>query len=353
MDLTKILQDGLKYSKPQQQVLAIICVALLIFGGLLAFQILSLNFQVQEDTRQIAKLFAQVNNQQAKLEEQQTQLADQTSQINELESTVSEKQSLITSQQQRLAEQESQIAQQQQQINTLNSQVGGLQLELGKTTSNLQDTQSKLTLAANYQTRVEQGEYLSKAYQLLSDIDSTKQLIANDQITEIHQNPTDQQIWNNAKDIYDWIGQNFSYCGDKSIKIGGSSVQFQFWSPDELLADATKIKEANYPCGDCDDKAQLFAGMMYAAGVPSDKAFVVCGNVPGGYHCWNYVIVNNATYRVDPVCSSPPQVINYFWIFTSVQKQYLPDTPATLDCFSSYTADVYYNPNGYFTISKS
>lgn len=273
-----------------------------------------------------------------------------------LEKTVEEQQQKIFEQENKLAEQQKTIATQQKQmqelqsqISVLSNQVNALNLELGKTSETLQETQTKLNVAENYQERVNQGINRQKAYLLLSDIDSTRQLMPY--ITQTTSNPSDQEIWQRAKDIYNWMGKNFKYTGDRAICIGNDCVQFQYWSPDELLSLAKEPSKLNQPTGDCDDFAQLFAGMMLASNVPNEKVLVVCGNVPSGGHCWNSIKINDKQYYVDPVCSNATNIINFFGLQWNAQTKTFPTNPEMVLCFSSYMPTAYYNQQGYWQVN--
>jgi cell division protein FtsB len=243
------------------------------------------------------------------------------------------------------------VKKQQSQINELNSKVTSLEtqvktlsIQLGKTTSELQETQRLLNIAKKYEERVNEGIDLSQAYKLLGDYDKTVDIVRN--ITSIGTPANDQELWNRVRDIYNWLGNNYHYCSDKGFCVGDWCTQIQFFSPDELLYYGSQ----DVLCGDCDDQAQLFVGMLYASGVPHDKARVECGVVPGGAHCWGGVYVNGSWYRVDPVCSNPAQYWEFFGYKFLISGKEFPVSYQNIDCFSSYTLSEWYTPEGYHTV---
>lgn len=259
-------------------------------------------------------------------------LVNKTKQISNLQEAVQQK--------------EQQIESQRIQIESLTLQVQSLQSQLGQTKEELEETQRLLRIAKKYEERVERGIYLSKAYKLLADYDKTIEIIKN--ITTIGTPRSDEEIWQRAKDIYNWLGENYQYCSDKGFCISEDyCTQIQFFSPDELLYYGSQ----DVLCGDCDDQAHLFAGMMYASGVSYNKVRVECGWVDSGYHCWNGVYVNGSWYRIDPVCSNPAKYIEFFGIKILLSGREFPTIHGNVDCFSSYELTAWYTPEGYHTIS--
>jgi len=228
------------------------------------------------------------------------------------------------------------------QVINLNNQVLSLNSQLGQTEQELDETTRLLSVAQLYETRSKQGIYLSEAYHLLGDYDKTVNIVA--EITGVSTPTSDDELWLRGKEIYDWIGANYQYCSDKGFCISETQcTQIQFFSPDELLYYGSQ----DVLCGDCDDKAQLFAGMMYASGVPHDKVRVECGMVPGGGHCWNGIKINNIWYRIDPTCSDVSvYVLEQFGIGSLLSESYPDNDIRIVDCFSEYETTTRYTPDG-------
>lgn len=229
-------------------------------------------------------------------------------------------------------------------INSLNIQLSHNKEILSATEKELGVTTQKYEYAQPFQERVEQGMYRSKSYKLLGDYDNpTKRTVS--QITSTYPTTDNTEIWKRAKRVYEWIGENYKYCGDKGMEVDNHLYIFQYWSPDEMLA------ERNHMCGDCDDHAFLFAGMLYAAGVPHNRVYVVCGDTPAGGHCWNWLVINNYAYTIDPVCANTKELINFLGLKWSVQGATFPESEFTnVGCFSSYTVRSKMNPEGYWTV---
>ena len=223
----------------------------------------------------------------------------------------------------------SRIENQDAQILNLNTQVQSLNSQLGQTRGQLEETSRLLDIAADYEDRVEQGIHLSKAYILLADYDRTIDIVQDIAKTGIPQNDAD--VRDRAKDIYYWLGNNYQYCSDKGFCVGESyCTQIQFFSPDEVVYYGSQ----DVLCGDCDDQAQLFVGMLYASGVSHNKARVECGSVPSGRHCWGAVDVGGSWYRIDPVCSSPSVYVSFFdW---HISMTAFPSSYRDVDCFDFY-----------------
>jgi len=279
-----------------------------------------------------------LNNRISKLESDVQQLAVE---ILEKTNTINNQSNTISSQQQTIKANEQKIEIQRVQIDNLNTLVKSLESQLGETKANLQETSRLLDIAQDYESRVEQGVYLSEAYLLLGDYDKTVDLVKG--ITNVGAPANDQEIWGRTKAIFEWLGNNYQYCSDKGFCVGNSCTQIQFFSPDELLYYGSQ----DVLCGDCDDQAQLFAGMMYASGVPHDKVAVACGNVPEGGHCWNIVYVNSTWYRIDPVCSDPAKYLNFFGRQIQVSGKVFPSNYRSISCFTSYNLTSWYNPEGF------
>ncbi|MCK5022886.1 MAG: hypothetical protein KAS04_01800 [Candidatus Aenigmarchaeota archaeon] len=215
--------------------------------------------------------------------------------------------------------------------------------ELLQTEEELEETERLLEIAKLYEKRVKQGIDRSLAYELLNDYDETRNLIVG--ITSVQEPRNDAEMWERVKDIYDWLGEYYMYCFDKGICLGNYCVQMQYFSPDELLFGS----QYNL-CGDCDDYAQLFVGMMYASGVPHDKARVECGLVPGGGHCWAGVKISSGWYRIDPVCSDPAKYANYFDQEILVSGEEFPSEYQDVDCMQSYQMLSWYDVDGYHEV---
>ena len=260
--------------------------------------------------------------------------------------TIQQQTQTISDLAQDIKEKEQQIESQRIKIESLTSQVQSLSSELTQTKGELEETTRLLDIAKNYEERVQQGVNLNKAYILLGDYDKTVDIVAD--ITDISKPNTNQELWLRGKKIYDWLGTYYDYCSDKGFCIGENyCTQIQFFSPDELLYYGSQ----DVLCGDCDDKAQLFAGMLYASGVSHDKVRVECGDVPGGRHCWNAIYVNNQWYRIDSVCSNPASfVLEKFGLGFLSSATYPSNDYRDVDCFSSYETTSWYNPEGYHTM---
>jgi len=237
------------------------------------------------------------------------------------------------------------------------SQVEGKDTRIAQLTAQLQTAQRqaqeatrKYEIAKPYQERVEQSQDITKFYKLLDDYtDYAKPIVLN---YIGFSNPSlpknDYEVWIRGQWVYEWLNKNYAYCGDKGIKVGSSFSEFQFFSPDELL------KSSNERCGDCDDYATLFAGMMYASGVPEDKVYVVCGDVEGQGHCWNWIILSGVRYWVDPVCSEPDsfgEFFNFFGLDFGFKEASYPDQMGNVLCLGTYNAKIAMNPQGYEMIT--
>jgi hypothetical protein len=228
------------------------------------------------------------------------------------------------------------------QVTNLNTQIFSLNSKLSQTQGELDETTRLLTVAQLYEIRSKQGIFLSEAYHLLGDYDKTVDIVA--EITGVSTPTSDNELWLRGKEIYDWIGSNYQYCSDKGFCISETQcTQIQFFSPDELLYYGSQ----DVLCGDCDDKAQLFAGMMYASGVPHDKVRVECGMVSGGGHCWNGIRINNIWYRIDPTCSDVSvYVLEQFGLGSLLSESYPDNDIRIVDCFSEYETTMWYTADG-------
>jgi cell division protein FtsL len=261
--------------------------------------------------------------------------------------------------QNQLADVSSNLAKANEQIKTLNASLEQKNNDLQQSYADLQDTQADLSgtqaeltetnrlldVARYYENRVNKGINPSLAYQLLGDYDKTVQIVSN--FTDVYPPRNDIEIWDRAKAIYTWIGQNYKYCSDRGFCISEVYCpQIQFFSPDELVYFGAH--EAM--CGDCDDHAQLFVGMMYASGVPHDKARVECGNVAAGAHCWAGVNINNGWYRVDTICANPVEYINFLGLKIAISPKTFPTTAGDVGCFPTYSLTSWYDLDGYHQV---
>ncbi len=309
--------------------LIVILVIALIISSYLAIH----NYRI---VSQIVANYNEVLSQKDRLQEQ----------INTLNSEIENKKTLIDSQSSEISSLNVELEQKKREIETLLKRVNALEEELGITKTKLQETTLKYETAKPYQERIDRGQYLSESYTLLQDTeDYTKPLVLSYLgLTAPTAPANDDELWERGRLIYNWISNNYEYCGDKGLRVGSTFAQFQFWSPDEIL------QSDNARCGDCDDFAILFAGLMYASGVPEDKVWVVCGSVPGGGHCWNWITLKENTYLVDPVCSQKTTILNLFGLNFGVKSAYFTSTKQNVGCFSSYTSNIRMNPQEFIQI---
>lgn len=293
----------------------------------IAYLVLSL----RQSNVQISSLHETVSNQEQTMHTQNDTINQQKSDIQQKEQTIENQQSTIQ--------------QQQIKINDLETEVFNFKSQLLSTQTQLSNVTYYYNIAKNFEDRTDQGIDLSKAYQLLVQYDKvvpqvTK--ISGSYPTATFATANDTEIWNRAKNIYDWMGDNFKYCSDKALCVSGNCWDFQFYSPNELVSGENIVL-----CGDCDDHAQLFAGMMYASGVSHNKVRVECGSVPQGGHCWNSVYVNNQWYRVDTVCANPTEYKLFFRISILIPSISFPSSFSNVGCFSYYNSSIWYKPEGY------
>lgn len=318
----------------------ILLIILAISTGIIL--IISSQFYV---TYQNLKLAEQTITEQGQaIESQQQTIQSHEGTIQSQTQTIQNQQNTIKSLQTQVSNLQDEVSTLQNQVTILEGQVNTLQNQLGETTAELEETTRLLNVAQEYEERVEQGVYLSKAYKLLGDYDKTVGIVAS--FTNTFTPTTDRELWERAEDIYNWLGNNYDYCSDKGFCVGDSCTQIQFFSPDELLYYGSQ----HVLCGDCDDQAQLFAGMMYATGVPYDKVRVECGSVPAGGHCWSGIYVGGNWYKIDPVCSNPAEYWDFFGYKFLISGKEFPTNYQDVDCFSSYTLTSWYTPEGYHTV---
>ncbi|MDD5087099.1 MAG: transglutaminase-like domain-containing protein [Candidatus Nanoarchaeia archaeon] len=233
-----------------------------------------------------------------------------------------------------------------EEIRLLKTRVNDLEGELGITKTRLQETTYLYEEAKPYQERVERGLNLQDYYLLLGDNqDYAKPIILQYLGLSRPTEPlNDEELWERGKKVYNWLSDNYEYCGDKGLRVGTTFYEFQFYSPDELLMSD------NHRCGDCDDFATLFAGLMYASGVPEDKVWVVCGSVPEGGHCWNWLSLSSNTYRIDGVCSENQEIFNFLGLSWGIKSAYYTSTKENVDCFSEYIPKLKMNPDEYYSL---
>lgn len=260
-------------------------------------------------------------------------------QINSLDSQIDDLDSQIRAKDSTIKEQQQEIRRLELEIETLEEEKAELESKLGITTELYEE-------AKPYQERVERGQQLHLYYNLLDDREEYAKPIILDYLGLSYpvEPSSDDTLWERGRKVYNWLSDNYQYCGDKGLRVGTTFYEFQFYSPDELLMSD------NVRCGDCDDFATLFAGLMYASGVPEDKVWVVCGSVPEGGHCWNWLSLEDKTYRIDPVCSQEDEMFNFFGISWGVKGAYYTSSKGNVDCFSSYDTQMRMNPNGYYSM---
>jgi len=330
-------QSSIKKEKNRRvkstHILILILLILLAVSGFEAYQNYNLSNELKDlkyysstQANKISSLDGKINS----LENQKEELSNT---IQNKEDIIHTQQNTINYQSSVIDEQRAEIAAQQQSIDYLSSKLGQTTQELGTVTN-------WYNIAKQYEERVNQGVSLSLAYNLLSDIDLTEKWIKSRGITSYWVTNDDAEIWSRAEDIYIWLGNNYDYCSDRAFCVGSSCTQLQFFSPDELIGGSTDAL-----CGDCDDQAHLFVGMMYASGIPNDRVRVECGQVSSGGHCWAGVNVNNQWYRVDPVCASPSVYVPIFGSRISLFGTSFSGEYENVDCFSYYDLEEWYTPN--------
>lgn len=283
----------------------------------------SLNSQLETDKNDLQKQIDSIKSQMADLNFQ-IQIKDSTIESQRIE-----------------------IEQKIRQIEQLQARVNALEEELGITKTQLQETTQKYEEAKPYQERIDRGQRLDLYYEILGDYtDVARPLVLNYLGLSNPTTPADDTVlWERGRRVYNWLSDNFEYCGDKGLRVGTTFYEFQFWSPDELLMSD------NARCGDCDDFATLFAGLMYASGVPESKVWVVCGTADGAGHCWNWLVLSDKTYRIDPVCSQKQTIINLLGLDLGLKAAYYTSTQGKVQCFSQYVELVRMNPKGFYELT--
>lgn len=281
--------------------------------------------------------------QNARVSQLESEKSNLQTRINDLNSRVNDLTSEIQSKTSQISDLKNEIEQKKQEILKLQQRVNDLESELGITKTKLQDTTQKYEEAKPYQERVNRGQDLLKYYPLLSDRDDyAKPIILRYLGLSVPVPPAnDDALWERGRKVYNWISDNYKYCGDKGLRVGSTFYEFQFFSPDELLMSD------NARCGDCDDFATLYAGLMYASGVPEDKVWVVCGTVPEGSHCWDWLVLSKTTYRIDSVCSQKQTIINILGLDLGIKGAYYTSNKGNVQCFSKYKEQMKMNPSGF------
>ncbi|MBR9677485.1 hypothetical protein GOV04_05060 [Candidatus Woesearchaeota archaeon] len=283
--------------------------------------ILSVTFcyYVFQSSSKIHSLSIRINNLETETNSLNSEISDLNSQLSIKDFTIQN--------------QRAEIEQQKQEIQKLETELG--------------ITKSELAEAKPYQERVISGQNIMESYKLLSDYtDYTRPIILDYLELESPVTPSnDNYLWERGKQVYNWLSDNYAYCGDKGLRVGTTFSEFQFYSPDELLISS------NNRCGDCDDFATLFAGLMYASGVPKNKVWVVCGKVSNGGHCWNSLVLDDKTYRIDGICSQKDELFGFLGFSLGIKKAYYTNTKTNVDCLSEYTPRMKMNPEGAYMLS--
>lgn len=240
-----------------------------------------------------------------------------------------------------------QLNQVRKELNNMSELYQDTRTKLLTSEFNLLKAEAELNYTFPYVERFNRGINLKEHYKNLGDYDDNVEPIVLEylQLDKPQAPKNDYELWQRAKMIYNWISYRFSYCGDRDILLGGTYTHFQFYTPDELLSND------NHWCNDCDGFATLFAGMMYASGVPEDKVIMVCGKVETGGHCWNWLKVENKFYTIDSVCSQG-KYLEEVWgipLWWKDEKQSYPfsSTYDDVKCFKEYTPTVYLTPSKY------
>lgn len=252
--------------------------------------------------------------------------------LNELSNTITQKESNIE-------ELNSELVTKDQKIGILNKEIIDLKYDLLVVENQLEETTDLYEEALPYQDRVSKGQDMDLFYPLLSDYETFVRPIVFEELglSKPTTPKNDYELWQRAKKVYDWISDNYAYCGDRGLRVGSTFSQFQFFSPDELLS------VDNHWCGDCDDFATLFAGMLYSSGVSSTDVYMVCGKVDQGGHCWNNLVIDDNMYVIDPVCSMKTQLFNLFGFTWSKQTTEFPDSVGDVTCLDNYDPDTIMN----------
>jgi hypothetical protein len=290
-------------------------------------------FLQEQRERENALAIATQMQDQSKLEEirREKKRSEALAQI-ELQQKEQEKRELFEDLQAKKIE----LVQTQSTLLQTKSDLSETQLNLDNVKNDLIGMSDKYAEAKPYMERVNRGQSLNKFYPLLKDYeDYTKPIILQYLGLSYPYAPRNEdELWDRAEKVYKWLGTYYKYCGDKGLRVGNTFYQFQFYSPDELLMSD------NSRCGDCDDFSTLFAGFMYASGVPEKNVWMVCGTVgSGGGHCWNWVVTDErAAYRIDGVCADRRK-----WFFPRKEN---------VDCFSEYNPTIRMNPSEYLPMSS-
>jgi len=275
------------------------------------------------------------------IEEKTLQIFFMNNTINDQEQTIGTQSNTISDQRENIAGKESTIQDQQKTITGQKSTINDLNSEVESLGGQLNETSAQLEYALPFEERGEQGMYVSKAYHLLADYDASVPIAKS--ITVYGTLIDDLDLWSRAGDVYNWLGSNYKYCSDKGFCVSDKCYQIQFFSPDELLVYSGK----DVFCGDCDDNSHIFAGLLYASGVPHNKVAVACGKADGIGHCWNALYLNNSWHYVDTVCAKPSLYIEYINETIELQQYPFPDSIENVLCFNHYDVEMWYTAEGF------
>lgn len=285
------------------------------------------------------------NEQQAQQDIQTSHITEEqytgtSTQVSDLQEQILEKEQMLQQKEYELEQYKNYTKKQDDEINDLKQKVRMLNVELNdlkvlyaNATGQINAMNNKLEYAEPIIERYQRGINLKKYHILLGDYDDYVQPLVLEYLglQEPKTPETEQALWERGKKIYDWISARYTYCGDRGLRFGSSYTQFQFFSPDELLS------VDNNWCGDCDDFATLFAGMMYASGVKHEDVMVVCGETDGGGHCWNWFSVGGKIRTVDGVCTQSKSVIDVLGHRLWEKDNYnYPDSFSDVGCFDTY-----------------
>lgn len=275
--------------------------------------------------------------------------------ITELEQQIKQTETLLEQRTYELEQYKNYTQKQDKEINELSQKVLMLNAELRdletlyeNATGELYSANKKLEYAEPIVDRYQRGINLAKYHTLLADYDDYAEplILKYLGLSEPTAPVTEEQLWERAGKIYDWISARYTYCGDRGLRFGSSYVQFQFFSPDELLS------VDNNWCGDCDDFATLFAGLMYASGVPQEKVYVVCGEADGGGHCWNWLSAGGRIRTIDTVCTQSKSVIDVLGHKLWEKENYpFPATFGDAKCFNKYDAYFWMSPDHFVKLN--
>ncbi len=302
------------------------------------------NENLEREKEKVQFLELETKNQEIIIESQRNEIYEYKSAVKELNQTVLSKDRNIEWLRSIMKKVKEDLEAKKSELEGTKNTLTLTEQELEYTEAELEETLRLLDVAKMYEQRVREGMELQYAYKLLGEYENTRDIVSG--FMDVSEIRNDAEIWERAGKVYNWLGDNYAYCSDKGFCIGDEYCnQIQFFSPDELVYYGSN----DVLCGDCDDQAHLFVGMLYASGVSHENVRVECGTVEAGGHCWAGVKTISGWYRVDPVCSNPVEYLDFFGIGVQVSlpiKQF-PSSPKDVDCFSSYQLDFWYTPEGY------